>query len=203
MITSDVLSVKVRNVCMLCKISEVEHPYMLCKSCHESPESVTERQHRAFHNQRVEEGTALSHEQLKDTVAIRDQEIAKLKDMVRGLSDRVAAQSDLLTDKAEKKYDADGAAVGVMDREQMLDRCKEVVTKQRASQYGTPEDSFGDIAKMWETYLGVPIGPHNVAVMMILLKVVRMKSSPKKPDSWLDVAGYAACGCEIVTKPKE
>ena len=36
----------------------------------------------------------------------------------------------------------------------------------------------------------------SIANMMILLKVARLKSSPSHKDSWVDVAGYAACGAE-------
>lgn len=87
-----------------------------------------------------------------------------------------------------------------MTREEMLKECIETVTKHRQSQYGTPEDNFGRIAAMWSIYLGVDLEPHDVANMMILLKVVRSKNKPDKEDSWLDMAGYAACGCEIATK---
>lgn len=88
-----------------------------------------------------------------------------------------------------------------MTREELLDECKEIVTKHRQSQYGTPEDNFGRIAQMWGTYLGVPIKPHDVANMMILLKVIRSQNSPQKADSWIDMAGYAACGVEVATNP--
>jgi hypothetical protein len=93
-----------------------------------------------------------------------------------------------------------------MIREEMLNLAKETVTKHRQSQYGTPEDNFTRIAQMWSTYLGVEIKPHDVANMMILLKVVRSQNKPDHHDSWLDMAGYAACGCEIATGgagPKE
>lgn len=34
--------------------------------------------------------------------------------------------------------------------------------------------------------------------MMILLKVARIGSGSRSRDNWIDVAGYAACGGEIV-----
>jgi hypothetical protein len=40
----------------------------------------------------------------------------------------------------------------------------------------------------------------DVAVMMNLLKVARIKSNPKHPDNWIDACGYMACGGEIVGK---
>lgn len=90
-----------------------------------------------------------------------------------------------------------------MTREELLDQCKEVVTKHRQSCYGTPEDNFTRIAAMWSAYLGVVLAPHDVANLMILLKVVRSQNSPSGMDHWLDMAGYAACGCEVATKGKD
>lgn len=59
---------------------------------------------------------------------------------------------------------------------------------------GAPEDSFKVIAAMWSAYLGHEVTPHDVAACMALLKVARIKTSPGDRDSWLDLAGYAACG---------
>lgn len=87
-----------------------------------------------------------------------------------------------------------------MIREELLDQCKEIVTKHRQSQYGTPEDNFGRIALFWSAYLGKTIRPYDVANLMILLKVARSLNSPTSPDTWIDMAGYAACGCEVATR---
>ena len=43
----------------------------------------------------------------------------------------------------------------------------------------------------------VCILPETVALMMALLKVARLIKSPEHLDSWVDLAGYAACGGEI------
>lgn len=87
-----------------------------------------------------------------------------------------------------------------MTREEMLDNCKEVVTKHRQSQYGTPEDNFGRIRMYWSTYLSVELRISDVAMMMILLKVARGQHKIDNIDTWLDIAGYAACGCEVSIK---
>ena len=34
--------------------------------------------------------------------------------------------------------------------------------------------------------------------MMCLLKIARLATSPMKEDNWVDLAGYAANGCELV-----
>ena len=36
----------------------------------------------------------------------------------------------------------------------------------------------------------------DVAAMMIMLKVARVRNGKAKDDSWVDMAGYAACGAE-------
>ena len=46
---------------------------------------------------------------------------------------------------------------------------------------------------------GIPVALHDVAAMMALLKVARIRHSPDKRDSWCDLAGYAACGFDVAT----
>ena len=39
--------------------------------------------------------------------------------------------------------------------------------------------------------------------MLALMKIARLKSSEfESEDSWVDLAGYAACGAEIATKTR-
>ena len=87
-----------------------------------------------------------------------------------------------------------------MNRSEVLDTAKEIVTKDRQNQYGDAEDNFKIISKYWSLFLGYPVDPAEVAVMLILLKVARMGANIEYLDNWVDVAGYAACGCEIATK---
>lgn len=37
-------------------------------------------------------------------------------------------------------------------------------------------------------------------MMMALLKIARVKADPKKTDSYIDLAGYAACAGEIAER---
>jgi hypothetical protein len=83
-----------------------------------------------------------------------------------------------------------------MKREELLDKAKEYTTKDRASTYSSPEESFRLIADLWTSYRGVAITPKDVAAMMVLLKVARIAKNPDHEDSWVDIAGYAACGVE-------
>ncbi len=84
-----------------------------------------------------------------------------------------------------------------MTRKELLAAAEKCVCGQREQEYGTPEDNFGRIADMWGAYLGYPIRPEDVAAMMALLKIARIATSTATADSWIDLAGYAACGAEV------
>lgn len=87
-----------------------------------------------------------------------------------------------------------------MTRESILDQAKQIVMQDRNLDYGSPEDNFRDIAELWTTYTETKFDPHDVAVMMVLVKISRLKTSPSKEDHWVDIAGYAACGAQAVGK---
>jgi hypothetical protein len=87
-----------------------------------------------------------------------------------------------------------------MKRADILATASEYVTKDRAATHGDAEDNFRRIAELWKAYLGVDdITTIDVAVMLALLKVARIRSNPTHADNWIDIAGYAACGGEIAT----
>ena len=89
-----------------------------------------------------------------------------------------------------------------MNRTDILDAARQAVTVDRAATHGQLEDSFGLVAAYWSAHLGTPVSRSDVAVMMIQLKLARIKTSPEHADHWMDVAGYAACGGEVVlTRP--
>ena len=91
-----------------------------------------------------------------------------------------------------------------MTRAEILDAAKKCVCGQREQDYGTPESNFQLIANLWRMYLGVDITPTDVAMMMALMKIARIKNGGGTGDSFVDLAGYAACGGEInAAVPKE
>lgn len=85
-------------------------------------------------------------------------------------------------------------------REKCLRLANEAINGMRDEQYGSPEDNFKTIARLWSEYLEVVISPVDVAMMMSLLKIARIKSGRRTGDSFVDIAGYAACGYEISMK---
>lgn len=88
-----------------------------------------------------------------------------------------------------------------MKRAEILDAAKACVCGEREQDYGTPEDSFARIGKLWTAYMGVPFTSKDVAMMMALLKVARIHNGDKM-DSFIDLAGYAACAGEIAGKER-
>lgn len=83
-------------------------------------------------------------------------------------------------------------------REECLSLAEKAIHGDRDRQYGAPKDNFARIAKLWSVILGMPITDEDVAMMMIAVKVARYASrSGFQKDTWIDIAGYAACGYEV------
>ena len=82
----------------------------------------------------------------------------------------------------------------------ILRRAEHMVCGHREQDYGSPEDSFGLIARLWTAYLGYDITSVDVAMMMALLKIARIGGGRGTADSFIDLAGYAACGGEIAAR---
>ena len=89
--------------------------------------------------------------------------------------------------------------VGV-NRSYVLDTAKQYVNKDRAATHGDMEENLTTIAELWGVYLERHVDPSDVAVMMTLLKLARIKSNREHCDNWIDGAGYLACGAELVAK---
>jgi hypothetical protein len=91
----------------------------------------------------------------------------------------------------------------MMKREEVLDTAKGLVCGDRDVQYGSPENNFAVIADFWTTYLASratapgQLASTDVAAMMVLFKVSRIAADPQNAESWIDAAGYSACGAEV------
>lgn len=84
-----------------------------------------------------------------------------------------------------------------MNRPDILDNAKKCVCGQREQDYGKPENNFKTIADLWGAYYGQTFTPLDVAMMMTLLKIARIRTGTATEDSFVDAAGYIACGGEI------
>lgn len=88
-------------------------------------------------------------------------------------------------------------------RQTVLKQAECCVCGQREEDYGSPEDSFGAIGKLWTIYTGHLITAKDVAMMMALLKIARIMGGRGTMDSYVDLAGYAACGAEVAMREQE
>lgn len=86
-----------------------------------------------------------------------------------------------------------------MTRAEILDAAKVCVCGNRENEYGSPENNFQRIADLWSVYKDIKFTSNDVAMMMALLKIARIKTGTGEEDSYIDLAGYAACGAEIST----
>lgn len=127
---------------------------------------------------------------------------------------RTVSTSDFTSTTEVRKVEVNRPA-GVsktITRAEILDAAKAIVTGERERQYGKPENNFRMIGNLWEIYLkarcldscgGLDILPEDVAMMMSLLKIARIASGNYKADSFIDLAGYAACAGECAERNRK
>lgn len=82
-------------------------------------------------------------------------------------------------------------------RQETLETALKYVTADRQAEHGSPEHTFALIATLWSAYLDEEVSPHQVAMMMALLKIARQRMNPHHTDNYIDLAGYAACAAEL------
>ena len=85
-------------------------------------------------------------------------------------------------------------------RKSILAEAERCVCTDREQQYGSPENNFSLISDLWNAYKPCGFTPHDVGIMLALLKIGRIASGQAKTDNYVDLAGYAACAGEIAMK---
>jgi Domain of unknown function (DUF6378) len=97
-------------------------------------------------------------------------------------------------------------STSVDHKRQLLEDAIKAVSGESQLNYGAPEDNFKRIATLWNAWFTItdraplmsPIQPWEVAILISLMKDARLANNPSHRDSWLDKAGYAACGADII-----
>ncbi|AOT25499.1 phosphofructokinase [Mycobacterium phage BabyRay] len=87
--------------------------------------------------------------------------------------------------------------------ESILEEAQRLIHGERNKNYGHPRENFADIAALYSGYLGQPISDIDVANLMILMKIARVKGTGYHRDSFTDIAGYAGCVERIYEEPVE
>lgn len=89
-------------------------------------------------------------------------------------------------------------------KRELLDGAIAAVCGERNDSYGPPSHDFDRTARLLSALFmdklvpGASFTAADVAQVEICVKLSRLQNSPGHMDSWLDVAGYAACGYECV-----
>lgn len=93
----------------------------------------------------------------------------------------------------------------MVTRKECLNIATQIVTQDRENQYGSPEDNFQLVANLWNSYLATEhkLSATDVSILLALLKVARIRTGKHKADNFIDLAGYAACACEVSSKENE
>jgi len=89
-----------------------------------------------------------------------------------------------------------------MSRGSILQEASDIINGDRQENYGSPEDSFQRIANYWSIHLGVDINRKDVAEMMVLFKIARMKGQRPHRDNYTDAAGYLAIAADMLKETK-
>jgi hypothetical protein len=101
----------------------------------------------------------------------------------------------------ERNYERKPAESDKSHRASLLEEATSLVTGDRNNSYGPPHMDFQRTADAASGYGycgpgGRPLAAHDIAILVMLVKISRLQWTPGKRDSWVDIAGYAACGFE-------
>ena len=68
---------------------------------------------------------------------------------------------------------------------------------KREHEYGNKKENHENIANLWSAYLDHNISAHDVAILMLLLKIARAKFGNPSADTYIDMVGYSAIAGEL------
>lgn len=88
----------------------------------------------------------------------------------------------------------------IKNRKFFIEKASDLISGERAENYGDATQSFNRIATIWSAILGFDVTAEQVAACMIGLKLGRLSNEMKHEDSWVDIVGYAALGGEASQK---
>ena len=88
-----------------------------------------------------------------------------------------------------------------MISQDILEEANKLIGGDRNDDYGDKLTNHENIAALWSIFLRKKLTPHDVAMCMALVKVARLMHA-HKPDSYVDLAAYAAIAGEIDERTK-
>ena len=91
-----------------------------------------------------------------------------------------------------------------MKTKDFLNEAIKLASGQRQMDYGDKTENHRNIAQLWSAYLEYTVSPHDVAILMCLLKVARTKLGAVSKDTYMDMSAYSAIAGEIkFNEPKK
>ena len=91
-----------------------------------------------------------------------------------------------------------------MKTREFLEEATKLASGQRQIDYGDKTENHKNIARLWSAYLEFTVTPHDVAILMCLLKVARTKLGAISKDTYMDMSAYSAIAGEIkFNEPKK
>ena len=79
-----------------------------------------------------------------------------------------------------------------MKRENVLAKAGQLITGDRARDYGDAYENHERVATMWSAILGIKVSVRMVYLCLLALKISRLVKTPGHTDSWVDICGYGA-----------
>ena len=87
---------------------------------------------------------------------------------------------------------------------EFLEKANTLIAGDREKDYGDKVHNHKNIARLWSAYKDIEITAHDVAVMMVLLKIASTKLGEISEDTYIDMSAYSAIAGEIKFKePKK
>ena len=84
-----------------------------------------------------------------------------------------------------------------MKRKATLAAAEKATTEQRDKIYGSPDVTSIGSRRGSEIIFDRPVTKAQVGLVLAMVKLCRLVQSEDHADSWVDLAGYAACGSEV------
>ncbi len=72
-----------------------------------------------------------------------------------------------------------------------------------ARRHGDKVENTENIARLWGSYLGIPVTAKDAALMMTLLKVARTKTGEHNIDNYIDISGWGSMAGEIAERTEK
>ena len=79
----------------------------------------------------------------------------------------------------------------------ILEDAYRLIEGDRHTHHGDAAKCHGEIAKLWTWWTGIQLDAHDVAMMLALLKISRVKTGGYNRDTYTDLCGYGSLAGQL------